>query len=66
MILQKNIKLKLFKLLNQKLNDDNLNNYNIKKAYDGDGILINSEFLNNLNIVQAKEKIINEIEKKNR
>ena len=34
------------------------------KAYTEDGIIINSEFLNGLNIDEAKEKIINEIEKK--
>ena len=35
------------------------------EAYTGDGKIINSEFLNNLTIADAKEKIINEIEKKN-
>ena len=35
------------------------------EAYTGNGKLINSSFLNGLNIEQAKEKIINEIEKKN-
>ena len=34
------------------------------KAYTEDGIIINSEFLNGLNIDEAKESIINEIEKK--
>jgi len=34
------------------------------EAYTGNGKLINSSFLNGLNIEQAKEKIINEIEKK--
>jgi len=34
------------------------------KAYTEDGIIINSEFLNGLNIDEAKEKIINEIEKR--
>ena len=37
----------------------------LKEAYTGNGTLINSEFLNNLNISSAKEKIINEIEKLN-
>ena len=37
----------------------------LKEAYTGNGKLINSSFLNGLNIEQAKEKIINEIEKKN-
>jgi leucyl-tRNA synthetase len=34
------------------------------KAYDGDGSLINSDFLNNLNVSEAKQKIIEEIEKR--
>ncbi len=34
-------------------------------AYTGDGKIINSEFLNNLSISEAKEKIVNEIENKN-
>ena len=33
-------------------------------AYTGTGIMINSEFLNDLNIAQAKQKIIQEIEKR--
>ena len=37
---------------------------NLKEAYTGDGKLINSDFLNGLDIEEAKEKIINEIEKK--
>ena len=36
----------------------------MKEAYTGDGKIINSEFLNNLNVQQAKEKIMDEIEKK--
>ena len=36
----------------------------LKEAYLGDGKIINSEFLNNLNIDIAKKKIIDEIEKK--
>ena len=39
-------------------------NENLKEAYIGSGKLINSEFLNGLNVEEAKEKIINEIEKK--
>ncbi len=39
-------------------------NKKLKKAYTGDGKIINSEFLNNLNIEDAKEKIIQEIERK--
>ena len=39
--------------------------YKIKEtAYTGDGKLINSEFLDGLNVTQAKKKIINTIEKK--
>tara|TARA_Y100000591_G_scaffold332581_1_gene370508 strand:+ start:2108 stop:4621 length:2514 start_codon:yes stop_codon:yes gene_type:complete len=36
----------------------------LKAAYTGDGKLINSEFLDNLEISSAKEKIISEVEKK--
>ena len=36
----------------------------LTEAYSGPGKMINSEFLNDLNIEAAKEKIINEIEKK--
>ena len=36
----------------------------LKEAYIGDGKIINSDFLNGLNIDKAKEKIIKEIEKK--
>ena len=39
--------------------------YKIKEtAYTGDGKLINSEFLDGLNVTQAKKKIIDSIEKK--
>ena len=34
-----------------------------KEAYTGEGLLINSDFLNNLNVQEAKLKIISEIEK---
>ena len=37
----------------------------LKEAYTGQGKIINSEFLNGLNIEKAKEKIIFEIEKNN-
>ncbi len=37
----------------------------LKEAYTGNGVLINSEFLNNLEVNKAKEKIIDEIEKRN-
>ena len=36
----------------------------LSEAYSGDGILINSNFLNNLNVKVAKEKAIKEIENK--
>ena len=37
----------------------------LKEAYTGNGKMINSNFLNNLDIGSAKEKTINELEKKN-
>ena len=37
----------------------------LKEAYSGPGKIINSDFLNNLTIEEAKAKIINEIENKN-
>ena len=40
------------------------NSLNLQEAYVGNGELINSSFLNGLNIQNAKEKIINEIENK--
>ena len=40
------------------------NNNNLKEAYTGSGKLINSSFLDGLNIELAKEKIIDEVEKK--
>jgi len=36
---------------------------NLSEAYVGDGIIINSDFLNGLNVNDAKDKIINEITK---
>tara|TARA_B100001057_G_scaffold10225_1_gene9720 strand:+ start:905 stop:3415 length:2511 start_codon:yes stop_codon:yes gene_type:complete len=41
----------------------NNNNNSLEEAYVGDGKIINSNFLDGLNIEKAKEKIINEIEK---
>ncbi len=35
----------------------------LKEAYVGDGKLINSEFLNNLNVDEAKDKIIDKVQK---
>ena len=37
----------------------------LNEAFTGDGKIINSMFLNGLTVTEAKEKIINEIEKKN-
>ena len=42
----------------------NEENNNLDEAYTGDGKIINSEFLNGLDVKVAKEKIIEEIEKK--
>ena len=39
-------------------------NKKMKEAYTGGGKVINSEFLNNLSVEQAKQKIIKEIERK--
>ena len=44
---------------------DDGNNEDLKEAYTGSGKIINSDFLNDLNIDQAKEKIIIELEKMN-
>ena len=38
-------------------------NKKLKEAYTGNGKIINSDFLNGLDITEGKEKIINEIEK---
>ena len=38
---------------------------NQQQAYEGDGYLINSDFLNNLSVSEAKEVVINKIEKLN-
>ncbi len=43
---------------------DGKSNSNLKEAFTGNGKLINSEFLNNLDILKAKERIIKEIENK--
>jgi len=43
---------------------DGLNDDELKEAYTGSGKIINSNFLNGLNIVAAKDKIINKIEEK--
>ncbi len=46
-----------------KVVDDNHGNNTLKEAYTGDGLLINSQFLNGLKVNDAKEKIMIEIEK---
>ncbi len=45
-----------------KVVSDGENNSELKEAYTGKGKIINSSFLNDLEIEQAKEKIISEIE----
>ena len=60
----KKYKLEIIQVIKPKVHTDNLKNQNIKGAYDGEGNLINSEFLNDLNIIEAKERIINDIERK--
>ncbi len=57
-------KLEIIQVIKPKVDTDNFKNQNIKGAYDGEGNLINSEFLNDLNILEAKERIIKEIERK--
>ena len=61
----KKYKLPIIKVVsNKKVNQ---NGDEMQEAYTGSGTVINSEFLNNLNIEDAKEKIIKKIEeKKNR
>ena len=44
--------------------DNDKQSVELKQAYTGDGKIINSEILNNLSVLQAKDKIINEIEKR--
>ena len=58
----KKYKIEIVKVVKPKENHDITKD---DKAFDGDGIIINSEFLNGLNISDAKEKIISEIVKKN-
>ena len=54
----KKYKLEIIKVVNDKTNNS------LEEAYTGDGLIINSDFLNNLNISAAKKKIISEIENK--
>ncbi len=53
---------KKYNLNIKKVVSDGKNN-NLKEAYTGNGILINSEFLNGLDVNSGKDKIIKEIEK---
>ncbi len=46
------------------VSDNPKNIKKLKESYTGDGVLTNSEFLNGLTVKKAKDKIINEIEKK--
>jgi leucyl-tRNA synthetase len=43
---------------------ENTNEETMSSAYTGDGTIINSDFLNNLTVPKAKEKIVNKIESK--
>jgi leucyl-tRNA synthetase len=56
----KKYKLEIIKVVS----NDNKNN-TLTEAYTGSGKMVNSDFLNNLDIETAKEKIINAIENKN-
>ena len=56
---------KKYKLEIIRVVSDEKNNNELKKAYTGEGRIINSEFLNNLDIRDAKIKIIEEVQKKN-
>ena len=56
---------KKYKLEIIKVVSDDKNNHELKEAFTGKGIVINSDFLNDLDIDSAKQKIISEIEKKN-
>ena len=47
-----------------KVVSDGSENKNLKEAYTGEGKIINSDFLNDLDISSAKQKIISEIERK--
>ena len=57
----KKYKIEIIKVVKPRENHENVKD---NKAFDGDGSIINSEFLNGLNISDAKDKIISEIEKK--
>ena len=56
----KKYNLEIFRVVEDKENK----NKELKNAYTGDGIIINSDFLNGLSISNAKNKIINVIEER--
>ena len=49
-----------------KVVSDKKNNPEMNEAYTGDGTIINSDFLNGLDIIKAKETIINRLEKEDK
>ena len=49
----------------QVVEDENNKEDKLEKAYIGNGKIINSDFLNNLDVIKAKEEIIKKIEKEN-
>ena len=53
--------LEIIKVVSDKNSDDS---NKLNEAYTGDGLIINSNFLNNLKVEEAKKKIISEIENK--
>ena len=57
----KKYSLKIIKVVSDHPDNDNKD---LKEAFTGDGRLINSDFLNDLNISEAKKRIITEITKK--
>ena len=57
----KKYRLPIIRVVSEKKGDQKSD---LLEAYTGTGIMINSEFLNDLNIAQAKQKIIQEIEKR--
>jgi leucyl-tRNA synthetase len=56
---------KKYKLEIIKVVSDQKDREKLQEAYTGNGKIINSDFLNDLDIAAAKQKVINEIEKKN-
>ena len=59
----KKYKLPITRVVSNKKNDPN-EQTEMKEAYVGNGTMVNSEFLNNLNVDEAKEKIIDKIVEK--